>query len=123
MFPITTFSPNIVMTHSVDLALYFPGLKYCGPGTNLDVMLETDGATPKPGCEPVDRIDEISRRHCIYYRDHPSKHERLAGDDVMLKELRRLPNPTCRERFERFFVYPLLWIKRQAVALWYLIKR
>ena len=49
--------------------------------------------------------------------------ERIAGDDIMLKELRRLPSPTCRERFERFFVYPLLWIKRQAVALWFLIKR
>jgi hypothetical protein len=108
------------MSDSVDL--HFPGLNYCGPGTNLNERLEADGMTPKPGYKPVDRIDEISLRHDIYYRDHPRERDRIKGDDIMLKELREIHSPRIRERLERVIVYPLLWIKRQVVTLWFLLR-
>ena len=108
------------MSDTTDFALHFPGMRYCGPGTDLDSKLEADGQTPKPEYKPVDRIDEAALRHDIYYREHPSERERIAGDDVMLEEIRDIPNPTLRERLERIIVYPLLWIKRQCVTLWFL---
>ena len=107
------------MSDSVDFALHFPGLIYCGPGTDLEAKLEPDGITPKAKYRPVDRIDEASLRHDIYYREHPSERDRIAGDDVMLKELRKIPNPTLRERLERVIVYPLLLIKKKVVTLWF----
>ena len=108
------------MSDSTDFALHFPGLNYCGPGTDLEKRLEPDGVTPKPRYRPVDRIDEASLRHDIFYRDHPSERERIVGDDIMLKELSEIPSPTFRERLERVIVYPLLLIKKKIVtfALW-----
>ena len=70
---------------------------------------------------PVDRIDEASLRHDIYYREHPSERERIAGDNIMLKELREIPNPTCRERFERIIVYPLLLIKKKFMSFYFML--
>ena len=61
------------MTHSTDFALHFPGMRYCGPGTDLTEKLEADRRTPKPDCKPVDRIDEAALRHDIYYREHPNE--------------------------------------------------
>ena len=55
--------------------IHFPGLNYCGPGTDLEERLESDGETPKARYRPVDRIDEASLRHDIYYREHPSERE------------------------------------------------
>ena len=91
------------MTDSTDFALHFPGMRYCGPGTDLDAKLEADGRTPKPECKPVDRIDEAALRHDIYYREHPRERDRIAGDDVMLQEIReirvtRRPNVTRKAR-------------------------
>jgi hypothetical protein len=104
---------------STDFEFHFPGLNYCGPGTDLDKRLEKDGTTPKPKYRPKDRIDEISLRHDLYYKDHPSPRERLVGDDIMLKELYEINNPTCRERCERCIVAPLLWLKRFIVKNWF----
>ena len=77
-------------TDSTDFALHFSE--------------EADVRTPKPTCKPVDRIDEAALRHDIYYRERPSERERIAGDDVMLQEIRELPHPTLRERLERIIV-------------------
>ena len=109
------------MSDATDLALHFPGLNYCGPGTDLEAQLEPDGKTPKARFRPVDRIDEASLRHDIYYREHKSERERIAGDDIMLKELREIPNPTLRERLECVIVYPLLLIKKQVMTLWFML--
>ena len=36
---------------------HLPGMRYCGPGTRLDLRLD-EGGNPLPGNEPKDRVDE-----------------------------------------------------------------
>src|SRR5213596_2074182 len=86
-------------------------MTYCGPGTRLDLNLNEDG-TPKPGCEPVDRVDEAALRHDLAYSRHDDLRNRNKADKVMMQELLKIPNPTCRERFETCCVLPILFIKR-----------
>jgi hypothetical protein len=90
---------------------HFPGARYLGPGTNLSERLEADGVTPKPGNEPVDRVDEAAWRHDIAYTLNPDLRSRVRADRVMIESLMHIQNPTCRERMERFFAIPILAIK------------
>ena len=114
--------PDTVLNiDSTDLEFHFPGLNYCGPGTDLTKRLEADGVTPRRNFMPVDRIDEISLRHDLYYTAHTSARERIIGDDIMFKELNEIPNPTWKERFERIIVRLLLGAKRWLVVLWFYI--
>ena len=99
-------------TDSTDFSLHLPGMKYCGPGTDLSVRLNSDG-TPKPGWEPVDRIDEAALKHDLFYTKHTSQRVRAKiGDKQMIDEINNIPNVTCRECVERFIVVTLLTIKR-----------
>jgi hypothetical protein len=92
---------------------HLPGMRYCGPGTNLELCLQPDGKTPKVGWEPVDRIDEAALHHDLYYSQHPSQRERAqVGDKLMIDEITSINNPTCREAFERAIVLPILRLKR-----------
>ena len=60
----------------------------------------------------MNRIDEISLKHDIYYKEHPAQRDRLKGDDIMLEELHNINEPlTCRERFEHVIVSLLLRLK------------
>jgi hypothetical protein len=95
-----------------DFAIHIPGMRYCGPGTDLKLRLNDDN-TPKKGWEPVDRIDEAALRHDLYYTEHPSQYERAKyGDKQMIEEVQAITDPTCRERFERAIVVPILKFKR-----------
>ena len=67
-----------------DFEFHLPGLNYCGPGTDLDKRLEADGKTPRAKYKPVDRIDEISLRHDLFYAEHKGQRERVREDDIML---------------------------------------
>ena len=58
-----------------------PGHKYTGPYNPLDEQLEND--LPIAGQEPFNKVDEISMRHDICYRDR----EKKKCDDIMLSEL------------------------------------
>jgi len=46
---------------------------YCGPITNLELRLNPDG-TPKPGVEPINKVDEVCMHHDYNYQ--------LADNDV-----------------------------------------
>jgi len=35
---------------------------YCGPNMNLEMRLNPD-RTPKPGFEPIDKVDEVCMHH------------------------------------------------------------
>ena len=95
-----------------DRAFHIPGMKYCGPGTDLKMRLNEDNS-PKQGWEPVDRVDEAALRHDLYYTAHTSHYERAKyGDKQMIDEVQNIPNPTCRERCERAIVVPILKFKR-----------
>ena len=90
---------------------HLPGMRYCGPGTKLDEKLNPDD-TPKPGCEPVDRVDEAALRHDVAYRNHSDLRNRNRTDKEMIHDLLMIKNPTCRERCERCFVIPLMFLKK-----------
>ena len=90
---------------------HLPGMKYCGPGTRLDLKLNEDG-TPKPGCEPVDRVDEAALHHDLAYSRHDDLKNRNRADGIMIQELLKIPNSTRRERPEKCFVLPIMFIKR-----------
>ena len=90
---------------------HLPGMRYCGPGTRLDLRLDEDG-TPKPGCEPVDRVDEAALRHDIAYSKHNDLRHRNMADKEMIHSLLNIEQPTCRERCERCFVLPIMYLKR-----------
>ena len=91
---------------------HLPGMNYCGPGTNLLKKLNDDGKTPKKGYEPVDRVDEAALKHDIKYSQHDDLRHRNQADKEMITDLKNIQNPTCRERFERCIVLPILIIKR-----------
>lgn len=90
---------------------HLPGMNYCGPGTRLRDRLNPDN-TPKPGNEPVDRVDEAALRHDIVYSQYDDLRHRMEADREMINDLRNIKNPTCRERIERVIVLPVLYIKR-----------
>ena len=83
---------------------HLPNYQYCGPGTRLDIRLDANG-NPKPGEEPINKIDKICLNH--------DKDYQLAGDDlslkhqadrIMLQMLDSITDPTIRERVERLIV-------------------
>ena len=91
---------------------HIPGMHYCGPGTNLELRLQADGKTPKPGWEPVDRIDEAALHHDLYYSQHHSQREHAqVGDKLMIDEITAINNPTCREHVECAIVLTILRFK------------
>ena len=94
---------------------HLPGMRYCGPGTNLTSRLYPDG-TPRSGCEPVDRVDEAAMKHDIEYAIHKDRRHRLEADKVMINELLNINKPTLRERLERMVVIPIMYIKKFITA-------
>ena len=101
-----------MMTDETDLEFHIPGMRFCGPGTRLDIRCNADG-TPRPGYEPVDRVDEAALRHDLFYQDNPSQRARAEiGDKRMIDEVLSIANPTCREIVERAIVVPILRFKR-----------
>jgi hypothetical protein len=97
---------------------HFPGMRYCGPGTRLDLRLDENGK-PLAGCEPVDRVDEAAMKHDIAYMQNDDLKSRLAADKEMINDLRNIDQPTCRERLERCFVLPIMFLKR-LIGTWIL---
>jgi hypothetical protein len=90
---------------------HLPGMRYCGPGTRLDLRLDIDG-NPLPGNDPIDRVDKAAMKHDIAYSKHDDLRHRNQADKEMLKDLINIEQPTCRERFERCIVIPIMFVKR-----------
>jgi hypothetical protein len=95
---------------------HIPGMRYCGPGTRLDKKLTDDG-TPKPGCEPVDRVDEAALKHDLAYSRYSDLRHRNIADKEMIKDLLNIEQATCRERCERCIVIPIMCLKRAIGSL------
>src|SRR5271156_2408878 len=108
----TDFDIVDVLNKCLPFEKHIPGMRYCGPGTNLLKKLSDDGKTPKKGFEPVDRVDEAALKHDIKYSQHDGLRHRNQADKEMIDDLKHIPNPTIRERFERCIVLPILIIKR-----------
>jgi Phospholipase A2-like domain len=89
---------------------HLPGMRYCGPGTRLDLRVDENGE-PFPGNEPVDRVDEAALKHDLAYNKYEDLRNRHKADKQMLRDLIEIEEPTCRERIERCFVIPIMFIK------------
>jgi len=90
---------------------HFPGTRYLGPGTRLDLRLD-EGGNPLPGNEPTDRVDEAALKHDRAYSRFDDLQNRLKADKEMLNDLYNISNPTRKERLERCFTIPILLVKR-----------
>ena len=108
----TDFDITNVLNTVLPFEKHLPGMNYCGPGTNLLLKLNGDGVTPRKGFEPVDRVDEAAMRHNIKYQQYNDLRHRNEADKEMLRELRTIENPSCRERMERCIVIPILTFKK-----------
>ena len=95
---------------------HLPGMQYCEPGTKVDLKLNSDG-TPKPGFEPVDRVNEAAMRHDWQYTQHDDLRHRNEADKEMIHELLNIEAPSCRERLERCIVLPIMVLKRLVACL------
>ncbi|ESO88563.1 hypothetical protein LOTGIDRAFT_165346 [Lottia gigantea] len=85
------------------------GHNYTGPGTRLDLRLD-ENDIPKPGEEPVNRVDAAALKHDILYRnkDITFRHQ---ADKQMIDELKNIPNPTFKEKLQRALTIKLLKAK------------
>ena len=72
--------------------------------TRLDIRLD-ENDQPKPGEEPINRVDQTCYRHDLDYRDAGEdlsrKHE---ADRIMLKMLNEIANPSLRERLDGLII-------------------
>src|SRR5271156_5115809 len=83
---------------------HLPGMRYCGPGTRLDLRVDVNGK-PFPRNEPVDRT---ALRHDLAYQRHDDLKHRNRADKEMLRDLLDIEEPICRELLERCIVVPIL---------------
>ncbi|ESO92716.1 hypothetical protein LOTGIDRAFT_162191 [Lottia gigantea] len=92
---------------------HLPGHNYTGPGTRLDLRLD-ENDIPKPGEEPVNRVDAAALKHDILYRnkDVTFRHQ---ADKQMIDELENIPNPTFKEKLQRALIIKLLKAKLKLV--------
>jgi len=90
--------------------MHLPGMNFEGPGTRLDLRLDSSGR-PRPDSIPVDRVNEAAYRHDMAYAAFPDTKTRNVADRVMVNELNEIPNPSLRERAERAVIKPILSTK------------
>lgn len=107
----TDFEISDVLNYVMPGEKHLPGMRYCGPGTLLNMRLDANGK-PTPGNEPVDRVDQAAMEHDIEYSKHGGIRERHVADKEMIKKLYGINRPTKRERCERCLVIPILYLKR-----------
>ena len=87
-----------------------PNHKYTGPYNPLHEQLD-ENDLPIIGQEPFNKVDEVSMRHDICYRDNPTGKKRC--DAVMLNELDLLEPRDTRERVDNFFVKKVMGTKKK----------
>ena len=74
-----TSTRRIKLMDCINFKFYLPSMHFCGPSTDLNTCLESDGLTPKKNSQPVDCIDAAALKHDIYYSNHRDTHSRIAG--------------------------------------------
>ena len=76
--------------------LHLPSMQFAGPGTMLDLRLNSNGC-PKYWRQPRDRVDEAAYRHDLEYAAHSDTANRNVKDEIMVQELDAIQIPTLRE--------------------------
>ena len=75
---------------------HVPGYNYCGPGTRLDIRLDSND-NPNPGEEPINAIDEACQIHDIAYRAGDLQQRHLA-DVRLIHAINAIPDKTLRQK-------------------------
>ena len=75
---------------------HVPGYNYCGPGTRLDIRLDSNDQ-PNPGENPINAIDEACRIHDIAYRDGDLQQRHLA-DVKLIHAINAIPDKSLKEK-------------------------
>ena len=88
----------------------WPSHKYTGPYNPLHEQLD-ENDLPIVGQEPYNKVDEISMRHDICYRDHPKSKPMCDGE--MLKELDDLKTENWRETIDKTVVKGIISAKKR----------
>ena len=81
---------------------HLPGHQYTGPNTRLDIRLD-ENDIPKPGEEPINRVDQAALKHDIAY-NNPNIRDRQKADIDLIQDLNEIKNPTFRERLDKAIV-------------------
>ena len=89
-----------------------PSHRYTGPFNPLHKQLDEQDQ-PVSGQEPFNKIDAISMKHDICYRDHDTKKGKLDCDDKMISALEVLKPENIREKFDRKLVQSIIKSKRR----------
>ena len=87
-----------------------PGHKYTGPYNPLSEQLD-ENDIPIIGQEPFNKVDEISMRHDICYRDNPTGKKKC--DDIMINELNIIEPNDWREKIDKNFASKVIGTKRR----------
>ena len=97
--------------NNLPFEMHLPGHNFTGPGTKLKKRLNPD-LTPKEWSKPVNRVDKAAYHHDVCYLKNDNTATRNAVcDKDMLKELKRIYNPTLRERLDKSIVSNLIGMK------------
>ena len=88
---------------------HLPGHNYTGPGTRTDIRLDENNI-PKPGEEPINRVDAAALNHDIAYESENIEDRHIA-DVKLIHEVNRIPNPTIKEKLERALVKNIMKAK------------
>ena len=78
---------------------HIPGYSYCGPGTRLDLRLDSN-ENPKSGEEPINRVDNACYKHDLAYKNTEIR-KRQKADVDLIHDLNEIEEPTIAERTSR----------------------
>ena len=70
---------------------HLPSYNYLGPGTRLDIRL-TENNLPKPGEEPINKIERLAYIHDLAYQKSSNIQDRHRADLDMIEGLKGLQN-------------------------------
>src|SRR5271156_1151259 len=83
---------------------HLPGMRYCGPGTSLNLRVDENGK-PFPGNEPVDRVDEAALKHDLAYKKHDDLRHRHMADKECCTTYIILRNPPVVKEWSDALLY------------------
>ena len=75
---------------------------YAGPDTRLDIRLD-ENDNPKPGEEPINRVDAAAYKHDLAYRDKDIRSRQKADIDL-IHDVNEIEKPTLKETIAKLIV-------------------
>ena len=79
---------------------HIPKYNYCGPGTRLDLRLDSNDNPKNEKFSPINRVDQACLKHDKKYRNTDLRFRHKADVDL-IQDLNSIKNPTLGERVGR----------------------